>query len=175
MLGAQAEEPHWSQAVPAPPTDVGALGSVAVAAAAAGEGDAFGDFMNAFRAEMRATRNQNKRTQRFVPTRRTGEQQKREIEQCANHLFGFTPGMDAVPLNTTMYDDSQDEDDYDYWPDELVPLGVAMDEAEQQQNTTSSTKSGDSEESTPPTDVTTETTDSEGGRGDDWPLELLVG
>jgi len=128
------------------------------------DGVAFKDFMDAFRVEMRKAKDKESRTGRFIPSSHLEKQQQQRIEEQANAIFGVGPINEFDPLEA-----SDDSEDYDYWPDELVPAGIAVDEP---QIGSTSTTASTTESSTASTDVSEE---SEDGADDYWPVELLVG
>lgn len=128
------------------------------------DGLAFKDFMDAFRVEMRKAKDKESRTGRFIPSSHLEKQQQQRIEEQANAIFGVGPMNEFDPLEA-----SDDSEDYDYWPDELVPAGIAVDEP---QIGSTSTTASTTESSTASTDVSEETED---GADDYWPVELLVG
>jgi hypothetical protein len=135
--------------------------------------------MEAFRKEIKHARSSEQRLHKFVPSRVGQDRAQREIEERANDIFGIGVAQDPTSALTLLGAASEDDDDFDYWPDELVPLGIAMDDAGQAGTTSSSTPpTEDDSSSTPPTDSATEPTDSnsdEDNEEDLWPLELLVG
>lgn len=128
------------------------------------EGVAFRDFMDAFRLEMQQAKDKELRAGRFVPSATLVKVQQAQIEARANATFGVGPITGSETL-----EGSNESDDYDYWPDELVPDGIAVDEP---QIGSTSTTASTTESSTASTEVTEE---SEDGADDLWPVELLVG
>jgi len=128
--------------------------------------------MQAFRTEMRQSRKQEERAAKFVPSAasRAAREHEREVLERANAIFGVGTGEDPSSSLNLIEGPDDDDDGYDYWPDELVPRGIAIDDAEEASSTTSSTS----------TTEHTETTDSTRGSDDDepedtWPIELMVG
>ena len=83
----------------------------------------------------------------------------------ANEIFGVSMADDPM-----LMDNEGTEDDFDYWPDELVPLGVAADDAEVGSSPGTTTSTTSETETTEGTEATDEEDDE-----DAWPIEMLVG
>jgi len=134
------------------------MAAAAETTASARDNLAFKEFMSAFRSEMLEAKNQAKRAGRFVPSRHSVLQPKDARSGCIGAASAF------VSLEAT-----SDDDDYDYWPDELVPVGIAADEPQAASTSTTASSQASS------------TTETEGASGNDsdhedfWPAELLVG
>uniref|UniRef100_A0A7S3BDH7 Uncharacterized protein n=1 Tax=Haptolina ericina TaxID=156174 RepID=A0A7S3BDH7_9EUKA len=123
-----------------------------------GEGD-FNTFMTAFRDEIKATRDQQGRVAKYVPSRTcaTAEAEKQSIQAKADAIYGQGPAeMRAA---------EGELDDFTEWPDELLLLGIDVDDAEDGTTTSTTTTTTTTTES----EVEDETDDD-----DAWPLELLV-
>ena len=120
--------------------------------------------MDAFRSEMRETKDFGARAGKFVPSVHLTKQQEQRSSSLANEVFGL------APVGSALVEAGSDEEDYDYWPDELVPVEIGAEDAAQ---TSTSTTDG---VSTSTTDSTAETEPTEEDSEDDyWPTELLVG
>jgi len=165
--------------IPLPPSDSRALGRTAVEAVEqqcqAQGNTSFASFMSAFRDEMRLAKEKNDgdnraagRGRRFVPS------------GCGrtDASFGIlNPPSSALALldDDAITGSDENEEDFDYWPDEMVPMGVALDnpalEALRDTSPTEET-TGSSTTSTAITEGASEEVD---GLDDFWPLELLVG
>ena len=88
------------------------------------------------------------------------------------------PGFaEALGLPTLSDDEDEGSDDYDYWPDELVQTGIALDDAEEAGGTTTTTGSSGNTATTESSTATTEDDEATEEEEDDdfWPLELLIG
>eukprot|EP00966_Prymnesium_polylepis_P143309 3308295-Prymnesium_polylepis.1 len=154
--------PKLPPGVPPPP---GVLGQGSAANMAGEEGD-FSSFMLAFRDEIKASREHDKRVSKFVPSSAcavAAPSTQQQIQQRADEIFGESPMAPG-----RMADDDDDEDDFAEWPDELLLLGVNMDEAEAGSTTSTTTTT-----TTTTTDETDETDDEEDDE-DAWPLEMLM-
>ena len=149
--------PSLPPGVPPPP----AIDSGQAPGSIVGEAGEFSSFMTAFRNEIKATRDHDSRIAKFVPSAKfaaDAPSEQQQIQTRADAVFGTAVGPGATP-------GLDDDEDFAEWPDELLILGINMDEAED--GTTSTT-------------TTTETTQSEGEDETDdededaWPLELLI-
>ena len=155
----------YSSAIPQPPID--SRFRVPTEVTAGEESRAFNEFMNAFRVEMRQAKASNTRIARFVPS--SAMDKARGIEEQANKIFDV-PAPGSGEGQTDGWDV---DDDYDYWPDELVPLGISQDE-QIANDTTPSITSSTEEDSTPTTEATSDSMPSD-EPADLWPIELLIG
>lgn len=167
--------PSLPKGVPIPPQgdrDVGmaAMGA-ATQAAASEEGKVFKEFMDAFRSEMRQAKDKDTRLARFVPSDQLSLQQQRKIEARANDVFGVGAANDPSSNLNAIETASEEDDDYDYWPDELVPIGIAFDEPPAGSTSTTGTAATESTS----TAETQDSDDDDEDEDDYWPLELLVG
>ena len=109
-------------------------------------------------ARMRQARERDGRLAKFVPSSKLAMQEQAQIDAQANEIFGVSIADDPM-----LMDNEGTEDDFDYWPDELVPLGVADDAEGAASRTTTSTTS--ETETTEGTEATDEEDDE-----DAWPL-----
>jgi hypothetical protein len=145
-------------------------------AAAEEEGAAFREFMSAFRSEIREVRGRGERVAKFVPSHASEAAQAQELRARADEIFGLTGGPLALGQGPQAAGEelSDDDDSYDYWPDDLLPGAIAEDEAVQDTTTTTTTQ--DEESSTTSTAPTEDGSDFDDDDDDDrWPIELLVG
>ena len=55
----------------------------------------------------------------------------RQVLERANAIFGVGTGEDPSSSLNLIDGPDDDDDGYDYWPDDLVPLGIAIDDAEE--------------------------------------------
>jgi len=137
----------------------------------------FGDFMHDFRREVHAAKEQDARVSRFVPATASVLKVQNEIQARANQLFGcrgFVSTIDSSPL--LVHGIAEPNDDFDFWPDELVPLGLAQDDmAMATTSTTASADEGDGSTSTTEGASISSISGSGEDVGDLWPIEMLVG
>jgi hypothetical protein len=112
--------------------------------------------MNAFRDEMKDARAFDERTNKFVPSRAcvSEEDQRAHIQERADEIYGPSAHVDG----------QEDFDDFE-WPDELMILGIDVDNAEEGTTSTTTSSTSTTESETPPTDSEDD---------DAWPMELLV-
>merc|ERR1711998_281658 len=123
--------------------------------------------MTAFRDEIKATREHDSRVAKFVPSSKfanSAPDTQLQIEQRADEIFGPSP----VGPGLTGENVDDDEDDFAEWPDELLLLGINMDEAEAGSTTSTTTTT------TTTDDDTNETDDTDDEDEDAWPLEMLI-
>jgi hypothetical protein len=139
---------------------------------AADEDIAFKEFMDAFRSEMRQTQDKKDRAGRFVlsrvlvPPQRSHSQARSDVRADPNSCVCDEVGIGQVapPL---ILESASDDDDYEYWPDELVTIGIGLDEP-QISTTTPRSMSATESTSTTETENSEECTDT-----DAWPIEML--
>ena len=156
--------PELPPGVPPPPT-IGGQGGVGMS----GE-MAFGEFMNAFRTEMRDARDGNERKQKYVPSAKVEKDRQKALEERANEIFGVGTEYGAAVT-------AEEEDAFDEWPDEFLLLGVAQQDAEQASSPSPDSDTSTTSETERTTSDTEETEETEldDDEDDAWPLELLIG
>jgi len=128
------------------------------------EGETFGEFISAFRREMREARQHDARATRYVPSSAAAfpYTQRPMVTNCMTEVLA-----QPAQFLTGVVDD-EEEDDYDYWPN--FGLGVAQDDHADAASTTTTTSTTDEGS----TLLTCRSTD-EDSQDNLWPIELVVG